>query len=427
MSIYYDEVTERAVLGLCMLAPAATSQLIAWGLDDECFWLPSHRRMWQAIVKLAEAQADVTAPQVARAMSEGPDAAAGDSALVDDVHSNPSAAGALRNDAERLREQARRRRWQRVSDLTAAAAAASDESLIAEAEKLLSTTEQSEDTLTPEELGLKVVQWLGDTSPVGISTGLRDLDKAIGGGWRPGDMTVMAAYSSMGKSTLLDTMLTTAARSGVRCHVYINEMNATDRGLRMVARESMVNWGRLAVRQMRERDHLAAIGAAGDLPFGLTDCSMWTAERIARHARAMRWKLWAVDLVSNMSYRDEQELSQIINVLASAARNTGAHCILITQLNRGRNVGDTLPRPVARDIRGSGMFEAQARNVLMLHREQTATGQGSEREIATEMEGKIYVEKATHGIKGLNIPVLFVPERMMFRDLADDNEMGVAA
>jgi replicative DNA helicase len=239
-------------------------------------------------------------------------------------------------------------------------------------------------------------------------------------------MTVVAAYSSMGKSTLVDTMLTTAARAGVSCHVYMNEMNATDRGLRMIARESRVGWGGLVVRRLGDREHLAAQQAAARLPFGVTDCSMWTAERIARHARARRWKLWAVDLVSNMPHRDEQELSQIINTLASAARNTGSHCILITQLNRARSVSDILPRPVARDIRGSGMFEAQARNIFMLHRDQTATGTGSTREIITAEEGNVFVEKATHGQKGRVIPVLFIPERMTFRALADDELQATA-
>jgi replicative DNA helicase len=420
MTALFDDQTERAVLGLCMLAPAAALQLIASGVDDECFHTPTNLRMWRAIVALSDNQEDVTAEQVARAMSEGPDATDQDRVHVNRVLTDPSPASGLHNDAERLREMARRRRWQYISQLAAQAAATNDETLIAQVERLLATTEQSEDTLTPMDLGLKVVDWLSDTKPVGISTGLRDLDAAIGGGWRPGDMTVLAAYSGLGKSTLLDTMLTTAARARASCHVYVNEMNAVDRGLRMVARESRVVWKSLALRKMGDRDHIDAQRAASRLPFGITDCSMWTAERIARHARASHWKLWAVDLVSNMGHRDEQELSQIINTLASAARNTGSHCILITQLNRARNVGDTLPRPVARDIRGSGMFEAQARNVLMLHREQTATGSGSNREITTAMEGMVFVEKATHGVRGASVPVYFHPEHMMFRALDTD-------
>lgn len=424
MTDLHDPHTELAVLGMALLAPAAAGTLIAWGVDSECFNHPSHRRMWEAICTLTSEQEDLSTEQVARAMNpDGPDANDQDRVLVASAFASPSPAGALRNDAERLREMSRRRRWLRAGQLAAAAAASGDESMIADVEKLLSTTEHSDDTVTPFDLGIATVNWLADTKPVGIRTGLDKLDDAIGGGWRPGDMTVIAAWSGIGKSTLLDTLLTTAVRDGATAHVYVNEMNGVDRALRMIARETTVPAWRLLRRDLDEKQIAAAQRAASRLPFGITDCSQWTADRIARHARASRWDVWAVDLVSNMTYRDEQELSQIINTLAATARNTSTHCILITQLNRARNVGDTLPRPVARDLRGSGMFEAQSRNVLMLHRPQTASGSGDERDIVTELEGSIFVEKATHGTRGVRVPVEFNPDRMAFvaLDLADDD------
>lgn len=409
-----DLQTEAGVLGLCLIAPAAASQLIAWGVDEQCFYHDGHRRMWQAIVQLSADQEEISAEQVARAMTDGPDAGQDDVVLVHRVSGATAPVGGLQNDAEHLRTMARRRRWREIGWLAHEAADTGDETLIGEVEKLLTTREKSDDTITALDLGVRTIGWLADTEPVGISTGLHELDLAIGGGWRPGDMTVLAAYSGIGKSTLLDTMLTTAARAGHDVHVYVNEMNAVDRALRMIARETTIPAWRLLRRQLRDNEIAMSQRAAAKLPFGITDCSQWTAERIARHARASRWAVWAVDLVSNMLHRDEQELSQIINTLASAARNTGSHCILITQLNRARNVGDTLPRPVARDIRGSGMFEAQSRNVLMLHRPQTVNGHGDTKEIVTENEGAVYVEKATHGQRGAVVEVVFNANRMSF-------------
>lgn len=401
-----DRESEAAVLGAVVLSARALTPLIVdEALTPDDFASSKHQQIYTAMLALHDTGEPIDALTIARKAQLEP-------GRVEQLAAEVPAAGNVRHYARLVKRAALRRRWQAAGHLLAQAAAEDDEQLVAQAEAQLAAPTVTDDTSSREQLAAAVFGYLQDTRPVGISTGFHGLDEIIGGGLRPGDTTVIAAWESMGKSAMADQWLTGAATAGLRAHAYINEMSRTDRALRMVARHGAAPWSRLVRRTLRDGEHERVVAALSDLPFEVTDSSDWSAEQIARHIRVNRWDVCALDVLHNMAYDGENELRQIATALVKAARSTGAHLILVCHLNQERAKSETLPQPVMRDLRGSGMLAKLAANVLFLHREQSVRDDGF---VETAEDGKLYAAKARHGRPGDGIDVEFEPQRMRFR------------
>jgi replicative DNA helicase len=94
------------------------------------------------------------------------------------------------------------------------------------------------------------------------------------------------------------------------------------------------------------------------------------------------------------------------------ALEADCHVLLLCQLNNERNKGAKLPRPVKRDIRGTGQLANDAANVLMIAREQEEV-QGAGDMWKLLPPGALYFEKARNGALG-GVPVWFDERRMKY-------------
>lgn len=371
-----------------------------YNLAPEDFYDARHERVYRAILSIVDSDDAISPVVVAQHLN----------AQVDDllaVAAPPSEAMSL---ARLLKRLALRRTWRSAGMTLMDAAASDDEDLVALAERALTNPTVSEDTSSADSIGHELVEWLADTSSVGISTGFLELDVMLGGGLRPGDTTALGAWTGMGKSALVDQILTGSSLAGYRCHAYINEMSRVDRGLRMIARSGAVPYSRLVRRDLSgDGDWNRAMTAASNIPFGLSEVAQWGADRIARHIRANKWDLCVFDHLHNMAYVNVATLDSIIANLANAARSSGAHLILVCQFNQERAKQEQLPMPVMRDIRGSGMLANQCASVLLLHREQASVN-GI---VLTTNDAIIKADKARHGIPG-SVFAEFHPDSMSF-------------
>lgn len=395
---------EQAVLAATLISPPVVDRLtLDYALTPAEFDHPAHRTIYTAILELHSRGARVDTIALAAA-------APAHAALIQDLPAFTPGIGNIGEHAAIVKRAALRRSWHAAATRLIEAADTDNEALVAQAEALLAAPSGTDETWTPDRLGEDACDFLTDKGQVGISTGVPKLDELLAGGLRPGDMTAIGAWTSMGKSVLVDTWLHDAAIEGRSCHVYVNEMSPRDRTLRTLARMGAAPYAQLARREVTPTDAPRVLDAAKRIPFGVTDCAQWDAAQIARHARANRWDLWAVDLVHNMAYERESELHQIVATLAAAARSSNSHLLLVVQFNEARAVGETLPVPVARDIRGSGMIKNLSANVLLLHREQTNQGGF----VTTSRDGILKIDKSRHGQLGM-VPVTFFPDEMRFK------------
>lgn len=405
MTMHHLEA-ERAILAATFLSRAVVDRLILdHALQPADFDQPHHQRTWAAILQIHARGAKIDPITLGDTLG-----ATVPPGFVQELPGWADAISSIGEHAQIVKRHALRRSWHAAAQRLIEASDTDNEQLVAQAEALLAAPTGTDETWTPERLGEDVCDFLTEKGQVGISTGIPKLDDLLAGGLRPGDMTAIGAWTSMGKSVLVDTFLHDAALGGKSCHVYVNEMSPRDRTLRTLARMGAAPYAQLARREIGQRDAPGVLDAARRIPFGVTDCSQWDAAQIGRHARANRWDLWAVDLVHNMAYERESELHQIVATLAAAARSSNSHLLLVAQFNEARAIGETLPVPVARDIRGSGMIKNLSANVLLLHREQTNQGGF----VTTSRDGILKVEKSRHGQLGM-VPVTFHPDEMRFK------------
>jgi replicative DNA helicase len=214
----------------------------------------------------------------------------------------------------------------------------------------------------------------------GISTGLIDLDD-ITGGFHPGQLIILAARPSMGK---------TAVALNICDHVGINsripalfislEMGYLEIGERLLCARSRVDGHKLRTglgMGMREMTQLStAYKEFGSGQIFVDDTPARNMLQIAASARRMKRRhqvgLILVDyiqLVDSEDARDsrQEQIAKISRRLKTLARELKVPVIAISQLNRGvENREDKRPRMA--DLRESGAIEQDADLVLLLHR-----------------------------------------------------------
>ncbi len=215
----------------------------------------------------------------------------------------------------------------------------------------------------------------------GLSTGFVDLDGYLGG-LRPGELIVVGARPSVGKTSFCLNIADHLAVGGTPVLFFSLEMPATDITERLLSMTSKVPMYRFArPRDLSERD-IDAVFVAGSptgiagVPLFIEDTPDQTASRIASEARRAVLKhgvqLIVVDYLQlmcpeNSSENRTQQVGAQALKMKNMARSLNVPVILLSQLNRDVEHGGRLPR--LSDLKESGDIEAHADRVILLHRE----------------------------------------------------------
>lgn len=214
----------------------------------------------------------------------------------------------------------------------------------------------------------------------GIPTGLMDLDD-LTGGFMPGQLIIIGARPSMGKTALAMTMVYKMARAGRRGLVFSHESTNMELGYRLVSMTSSI-----PVKTMRDkmdphthsrvRDAMEAIH---ELPIDIDDASGITVMDMLTRARALRrthpdLAYIVVDylqIVKGAGGRAENrnvEVGQISAGLKHMAKELGVPVIALSQLSRTLE-GRPSQRPTMADLRESGSIENDADIIMFVFRE----------------------------------------------------------
>ncbi|MEV8434934.1 DnaB-like helicase C-terminal domain-containing protein [Streptomyces chartreusis] len=219
-----------------------------------------------------------------------------------------------------------------------------------------------------------------------VLTGLTALDELLGGGLRPGRLTVVAARTSMGKSMLALTMARNCAfRQGRPALIASLEMSNAGLLERTLAAETGVLTERIRRRTLdaAERDLLYGVAADADsrglLSFGGDGTTPGVAEielRCATVARRHgRLDLLVVDYLGLMngalqqraSGDRQEEVVQIVADLQELATRLNAAMVIVEQLTRAPEFRDD-HRPRLDDLCHGEALLSHADTVILLHR-----------------------------------------------------------
>ncbi len=219
-------------------------------------------------------------------------------------------------------------------------------------------------------------------SLAGLSTGYPDLDR-VTGGLRGGELIVLGARPSLGKTALSLNITERAAEAGNPVLFFSLEMPARDITDRLLSMRSGVPMSKMSrARDLRpdDIDALSAAGGAGGLgglPLHIEDAPDATAARVAavarRACRRSGVRLIVVDYLGLLRPENPKDNKTLqIGTLAlrmkQMARSLDVPVILLSQLNRELEHANRRPRLA--DLRESGDIEAHADRVFLLHREQ---------------------------------------------------------
>jgi replicative DNA helicase len=257
----------------------------------------------------------------------------------------------------------------------------------------------------------------------GVPTGFTDLD-SLTNGLHPGQMIVLAARPSVGKSTLgLDFARSASIKNGLTSAIFSLEMGRNEIVMRLLSAEAMVPLGSMRSGTMSENDwqRLArTMSKVSEAPLFIDDSPNLTMMEIRAKARRLKQKhdlkLVVIDYMQLMTSgrrveSRQVEVSDFSRQMKLLAKELDVPVVAISQLNRGPEQR-TDKRPMLSDLRESGSIEQDADMVILLHREDFY-----ERESPRAGEADFIVAKHRNGPTA-NITVAFQGHYSRFVDMA---------
>ncbi len=217
----------------------------------------------------------------------------------------------------------------------------------------------------------------------GLSTGLADLDAITAGGLRGGQLVMIGARTSVGKSVLLTQIAAhSAIRLGVPTLLVNLEMSRREIQDRITANLAGIQLRSLQTAALNEHDWQRIAYATRDIaesPLLISDSPSIGVAKIRATVRDMRRRgtplgLIAIDYIQLMrspgrrAENRQQELSDLCRSLKLLARDSDVPVLVAAQLNRGPETRVD-KRPQMADLRESGSLEQDSDIVILLHRE----------------------------------------------------------
>jgi replicative DNA helicase len=294
----------------------------------------------------------------------------------------------------------------------------------------------------------------------GISTGLRDLDRMLGG-LQPSDLVILAARPAMGKTSLATNIAfniadayqgekqpdgTIKTVNGGIVGFFSLEMSAEQLATRIIAEQAGVPSYKIRRGDIREDDFYKITEAARKMqtiPFYIDQTGGISIAQLAARARRLKRQrgldFLVVDylqLLSGSSKKGEnrvQELTEITTGMKALAKELAVPILALSQLSRQVESRDD-KRPQLSDLRESGSIEQDADVVMFIYRDEyylknKEPKPGTEEYFKwqTEMDqvhgkAEVIIGKQRHGPTG-TVQLAFQADVTRFADLADEDKL----
>ncbi len=257
----------------------------------------------------------------------------------------------------------------------------------------------------------------------GMSTGLRDLDRAISG-LNKSDLILLAARPGMGKTSMaLNILLDAGKRSGKTVAFFSLEMSREQLALRLIAGECFVDNKKLVTGKLSQDDWEKVAIAADSLTQAKIliddDSTVTVADINAKCRRVENLGLVVIDYLQLMQSAGgksrggenrQQVVSDISRSLKIMAKELNVPVLCLSQLSRA-NESRTDKRPMLSDLRESGAIEQDADIVLFLYREGYYNKDTDNPNLA-----ECIIAKNRHGETG-TVELQWLPEFTTFSDM----------
>ncbi|MDR1033802.1 MAG: replicative DNA helicase [Bifidobacteriaceae bacterium] len=451
----HDELAEKSTLGAMIISENAIGQVLDVISNNDEFYNLNHRLIFDAIkgIMSANSPVDVTTLSAELEKRGVLKKVGGYDYLIDlmDTPENAASAGAYANIVKRtyiLRKLVEA--GSRIQEIGYRGEDAEIEDIINDAQSevyRISEEGIKEDYSRIDEVFLETREFLenmdNEMLENSIATGIEALDKKLHN-LRPGQLVILAARTSMGKSTFALDIARNAAIKNKKATIFFSlEMSKRELSLRLIAAQCGVKLERLQNGNVNsdagKKFDWAKIsheeGNIREAPLYIDDSSSLTITDIRTKTRRLRQsedlKLIIVDYLQllkssrNIESR-QQEVAELSRDLKLLAKDLNVPILALAQLNRNPDIRKDMPK--LSDLRESGSIEQDADVVMFIHRpeEKGDDEQGTSDINSFNREVQIVVAKNRNGPTGA-VDAMFQTEFSRFVNVmkhADENEFG---
>ena len=434
----YAAEAEVSVLGGMLIDNDAVAKAVEI-VDDSMFYREGHRRIYRSMARIFQRGEVVDPTTLSEELKKTDelDQAGGLPYLAELLDAVPTAAN-IEYHARIVRDRALMRRLIEASsgiiqDVYEPGERSVDE-LLDEAEHAIFQVAQSHDRegfvwikkiLYPTFERIEQLQ-ASQGGVTGVGTGFPDLDNMTGG-FQKGELSILAARPSMGKTALVVSLLLHAAITQQKpVALFSLEMSKEQLVQRMLCSEALVDLGRLLRGRLTDDDYVRLAQAAGHLntaPIWIDDSGMLSALEMRGKARRLKSEqpelgLIVVDYLQLMhgggrtAENRQQEVSEISRGLKAIAKELEVPVIALSQLSRAPEQR-TDHRPQLSDLRESGSIEQDADLVMFLYRPEYYLSDMEAQEQGLAGKAELIIGKQRNGPTGI-VELFFRKESTRF-------------
>jgi replicative DNA helicase len=427
---------EESVLGAMLLSPTAVAT-VSEILDASDFYRESHAKIYRAALALWSKGEPVDAITLANELDERAELdGAGGQARVAELAALVPAASNVEHYARIVKEMATLRGLIRAGQEIVRLGQEREgevSDLVDRAEQIVFELGQQRESsdfahiegLLKESFERITHLYEAGAEITGVPAGYKELD-LLTSGFQPGNLIILAARPSMGKSGL---GLCMAANLGVRhstpVALFTLEMSKAEVTQRMMCSEAKVESQRLRSGRLAPDDWPRLTAACDRLmkaPIYVDDSGAITIMELRSKARRLKSRepdlgMIIVDYLQLMASDRNvesrvQEVSQISRALKVLARELEVPILAMSQLSRAVEQRHD-KRPILSDLRDSGSIEQDADLVMFIYRDEYYLGEESEQQGIAE----VILAKHRNGPTG-TVKLSWLRRYAKFADLA---------
>ena len=389
-----DIDAEKAVLAAMLLSPdGEVVEEAMMKLSAEEFYRPAHRKIFEAMEDLYNKGVPIDQLSLAdRLKSRGELDAVGGKPYLVELGNNTFALANWAHHAEIVKREAMLRDLIGAAvRITALGYDAPDDldEVVEQSEKLLFNVTNKRVETNFQKIDSLVVDTFNElqelankkTKYLGVRTGFNDLDDLFGG-LRGGDLVILAARPSVGKTALALNIASRAAQLGTSVAFFSLEMSAQQLVQRILSFETRIDGKKMQMGQMSAQDWATLVTVSdrlSKLSFWVDDTPSASilevrakARRQLRHVEPGKG-LIVIDYLQLMQPQNQRtesrqvEIAEISRGLKILAKEMDMPIIALSQLSRAVESRQG-KRPVLSDLRESGAIEQDADIVMFLDR-----------------------------------------------------------
>lgn len=410
-------------------------------LSPAHFYLPTHALLFETLVEIYERGEDVELVSlIQRLIDRGQLDRVGGPATVTDLYTYAPSPGHFRQHLSHVREKFILRSLIQISNRTIADAYDNPEAageLLDATESAVMSIREAGQTTRESSMAQSVDAVLeemheiirGDRQSLGIPTGFQQLDEMTRG-LKPGEMFVIAARPSMGKTAFMMNIIEAVCIDGeAPAMVFSCEMSKQALTQRMLYSRAKLSMAAVIPGFNPNKGELQRIQRAGleiaRAPLHIDDTPGISISELRAKARRKHrstgLRVIAIDylqlLKSNtrqaMNSR-EREISEISAGIKALAAELSLPIIILAQLNRGPETrgGKNTGKPRLSDLRESGAIEQDADLVGLLYRSAYYAESEEQREAEAGV-AELILAKNRNGKTG-SVPLTFISEFTRF-------------